>query len=264
VASWKPPAGDLAGALGPAFAPDGTLFVTTNKGLLVALDGKTLAQKGSYNSGGEFVSSAMVFPYKDKILVAAAASDGSVHILDAGELALGDAKAIIKGPTYSANSGMSNLSTWQGPDGTRWILAATNTAPGTGSGFTPNNGAITNGTIAAWRLSDESGALRLTPAWTSRDMKSPLTPMIINGVAFAVSSGEFRTVDPKISADQIARRSSPAVLYALDLQTGASIWDSGKLMTSFAHSGALSGGASQLYIQTYDQTVYAFGFPIEH
>jgi outer membrane protein assembly factor BamB len=74
--------------------------------------------------------------------------------------------------------------------------------------------------------------------------------MIINGVVFAVSSGENPTED--------------AVLYALDGATGNVLWDSGKSITSFVHGGGLSGGAGQLYLETSDQTLYAFGFPVEH
>ncbi len=72
--------------------------------------------------------------------------------------------------------------------------------------------------------------------------------MIINGVVFAVAGG----------------KSSPAVLYALDGATGKSLWDSGETITSFVHNGGLSGGASQIYLGTYDGTFYAFGYAIEH
>ena len=34
--------------------------------------------------------------------------------------------------------------------------------------------------------------LALEPGWVSRDLVSPLTPLVINGVVFAVSSGEAR------------------------------------------------------------------------
>jgi outer membrane protein assembly factor BamB len=64
--------------------------------------------------------------------------------------------------------------------------------------------------------------------------------------------------------NQRVQRSSPAVLYALDGATGQVLWDSGKTITSFVHSGGLSGGASELYVETFDETLYAFGFPIEH
>ena len=97
----------------------------------------------------------------------------------------------------------------------------------------------------------------------SRDLVSPLTPLVINGVVFAVSSGEFRGKDAKMTA-QRAQRSVPAVLYALDGDTGKELWNSGKTITSFVHGGGLSGGAGQIYLGAHDGTLYSFGFPIEH
>jgi outer membrane protein assembly factor BamB len=79
-----------------------------------------------------------------------------------------------------------------------------------------------------------------------------------------VASGEFRSDDPKMTAAERAKRSSPAVLYALDSVTGKELWSSGSTITSFVHSGGLSGGGSRVYVSTHDGTQYAFGFPIEH
>lgn len=129
-------------------------------------------------------------------------------------------------------------------------------APGAG------NGPIVNGGIVAYKVVDEGGPLALQAGWTSRDLTSPLAPMVVNGVVFAVSSGEHRSSDPKVTASQRAQRSVPAVLYALDGATGKELWNSGKTLTSFARSG-LSGGAGVVYIPTYDNTLYAFGVPIE-
>jgi hypothetical protein len=52
-------------------------------------------------------------------------------------------------------------------------------------------------------------------------------------------------------------------LYALDSASGRELWNSGNTITSFARGG-LSGGGSQVYLGTYDSTLYTFGFPIEH
>jgi outer membrane protein assembly factor BamB len=166
-------------------------------------------------------------------------------------------------PAYSATGFEPGaLATWQAVDGVRWLLAPASGPPG--SGFSPGNGAVTNGAIVAWKVSDRDGAFFLEPSWISRDMLAPLTPVIINGVIFALSSGEFRSDGARLSAAERARRSSPAVLYALDGATGKVLWDSAKTITSFVHSGGLSGGAGQVYLETYDETLYAFGFPIEH
>jgi outer membrane protein assembly factor BamB len=88
--------------------------------------------------------------------------------------------------------------------------------------------------------------------------------MIINNVVFALSSGEYRSNDAKMSAAERIKRSSPAVLYALDYSTGKELWNSGKSITSFVHGGTLSGGGTQVYLETHDGNFYAFGFYIEH
>ena len=93
----------------------------------------------------------------------------------------------------------------------------------------------------------EDGSLE--KGWTSREMVSPLTPSIINGVIFAAAGGNSTT---------------PAVLYALDATTGKQLWTSGKTITSYALGLGISGAGSQLYISSYDGTVYAFGYPLEH
>ena len=106
------------------------------------------------------------------------------------------------------------------------------------------NGNVSNGAIAAFKVVDQGGKPTLQPAWTSRDMTFPLTPTIVNGVVFAVSGGDTQ---------------HPAVLYALDGETGRDLWNSATTITSYARSG-ISGGSSQLYLGTHDSTVYAFGF----
>jgi len=87
---------------------------------------------------------------------------------------------------------------------------------------------------------------------------APLTPLVVNGVVFALSSGD---VDAS-AAGQRTARSSPAVLYALDGTTGKEIWNSGKSITAPARGG-LSAGGGAVYVPATDSTLYAFGFPIE-
>jgi outer membrane protein assembly factor BamB len=118
--------------------------------------------------------------------------------------------------------------------------------------------------ITAFKVVDRDGTPAIETGWTSREMTSPLSPVIINGVVFALASGEFRTSDNKITAAQRVQRSIPAVLYALDGATGKELWNSGKTITSFVHGGGLSANGGQIYVGTYDGTLYAFGFPMEH
>ena len=262
VTNWKPNDGEVAGSAGPSFGPDGSLYVSTTSGDLVSLEAKTLKVKDVYRAGQPLTSTPVLFQYKDKAMIAAATKDGRIHLLDSAAMAGG----AVKSAPYSTAGDFAAgaLTTWQDAAGTRWILAPTAGPVSADANSSASNGAVTNGAIVAWKVVDKNGATALEPGWVSRDLVSPLTPLVINGVVFAVSSGEFRAKDSKMTAAQRAKASAPAVLYALDGATGKELWNSGKTITSFMHGGGLSGGAGQVYLGTHDGTLYSFGFPMEH
>src|SRR4029077_3000320 len=126
--------------------------------------------------------------------------------------------------------------------------------------FSAANGAVTNGAVVAWKVVEQNGAMALEPGGVSRDLVSPLPPLVINGVVFAVSSGEARAKDSKMTAAQRMKASVPAVVYALDASNGKELWNSGKTITSFARGG-VSGGAGQIYLGPHDGVFDFFGCP---
>jgi outer membrane protein assembly factor BamB len=132
--------------------------------------------------------------------------------------------------------------------GDRWILVPASAGP-SAQGF-QSNGAITAGAIAAWKVDLKDGVPKLQPGWISRDMVSPLPPIVVNDVIFALSAGK--------------PGSSNAVLYALDPATGKELWSSGSTIVSYANGGGLAAGGTRVYVATHDGIQYAFGFPIEH
>lgn len=269
VTTWK---ANVAGLAGPAFGGDGTLYVATKSGgespnSLVALEAGTLKVKGWYTAGNEFSSSPVIFEYRGRTLIAATTKDGRVHLLDSANLGGSDHKTplyVTSAATKTADFAPGALASWQEANGTRWLLAPAEGAQAADLGFKAANGAVSKGAVVAWKIVEQNGALTLQPGWASRDLAAPLPPTIINGVVFATASGEFRTSDSKVTAAQRAQRSARAVLYALDGATGKELWNSGATITSFTRGGALSGGVGQIYVTTYDGTIYAFGFPMEH
>src|SRR5262249_53757400 len=222
VASWK---GAVAGAIGPAFGPDGALYVATREGELVALEAKTLKVRDVYKAGVPFTSSPVIFQSKDATTIAAAAKDGRIHVIDTAKLA-GPAiqsEVITDDPDRASGA----LASWQDAAGTRYILGSVGTA------------------VVALKMM-ESG---LQIAWTAPDIASPLTPLVVNGVVFTASKGD---------------RAKPSVLYALDGATGMRLWNSGTSIGSYVQGGGISAVGSQVFLGTQDGMFYAFGFPIEH
>jgi len=101
--------------------------------------------------------------------------------------------------------------------------------------------------IVTFKVTDDGGKLALQPGWTSRDIPSPLPPLVINGVMFTASSGT---------------KAVPSVLYAIDAATGKELWSSLRAITTSVRSG-LSAGQGNVYLPGADGTLYAFGFGIE-
>ena len=165
VASWRAPAsGGIAGAAGPAIAPDGTVYIADISGALAALEAKSLHPKGTYDAHAGFTSSPVLFQFQGKTLVAAAASDRTLHLLDTAAL---DKPYAPQRIGFAAES----LATWQDFSGTRWILA-------------PSASAVT-----AWKLVEKDGAPELAPGWTSHEVAAPGAPVIVNGVVFVFARG---------------------------------------------------------------------------
>ena len=82
--------------------------------------------------------------------------------------------------------------------------------------------------------------------WTSAGMPSPRTPIVVNGVVFALAGGNAKT---------------NAVLSAFDPSSGKPLWTSGSTITAPASAG-LSAGTGQVHVVTSDNTVWAFGIPL--
>ena len=203
---------------------------------------------------------------KDKDLVVATANDGRMYVLDSASLGGANHKTPLHvTPKYTAAGVTTGPATWE-DQGTRWILAPSVGPPPSTMKFSAN-GVRPTGSVVAFKVVEAPGGkdkVALEGVWASRDMTSPLTPVIFNGIVFAASSGEYRApADSKLTAAQRAQRSLPAVLYALDPATGKELWSSGKTITSFARAG-ISAAAGQVYVVTFDNTLYAFGIPMEH
>ena len=281
VVSWKSNGGPIVGRL--AFASDGTIFAAIGPGTatgdgkvnaIVSLDPKTLEVKDWFAQPGiEFVTGPTVFKHNDRDVVAAASKDGRVLLLNATSLGGANHSTPLHASTAASGSSIAGaaLATWQeltitpapvpapapasttpgatpppGPPaapvpptvtyGTRWILAAVATG------------------VVAYKVVDSSGSPSLERGWAAQNLTAPETPIVVNGVVFALATGRPSTP---------AGRSAPAVLYAYEGTTGKALWNSKGAMTAFASPGSIWSAMSQVYVGTNDGMLHAFGFPDE-
>jgi len=254
VVSYRTNGGTIVGSV--AFSSDGdTLLAAIGPGsvtgdgkanAIVALDPRTLRLKDWFTQPtAEFVTGPTVFRHGTKDLVASATKDGRVILLDSASLGgANHATPISVSRSLFASGGSISaeaLSTWARPAATpgsevRWILVPV------------------SGRLIAMRVVEANGVFSLQPEWTANDLTSPATPIIVNGVVFALSKGRPAAA---------GRAGSTAVLYAYDGLSGKALWNSGKSMTSVASPGSYWSALSQVYVGTDDGTVYAFGFPDE-
>ena len=276
VVSWKSNGGPIVGRL--AFATDGTVFATIGAGAasgdgkanaIVSLDSKTLALKNWFTQRGvEFATGPSVFKQGDREIVAVATKDGRIVLLDAASLGgASHATSLHMSPPVAAGSIASDaLATWQEMTITAPPPAPPATTPATTTTQPPpappplpivTLGARwivvpgTNG-IAAMRLTESAGSLALERAWTAQNLASPATPIVVNGVVFALATGRQR-----------AGVGTPAVLHAYEGTSGRELWTSGAAMTTSASPGSFWSAMSQLYVGASDGTLYTFGFPDE-
>ena len=208
VVSYRTNGGSVVGAV--AFSSDGnTLLAAIGPGrvtgdgkanAIVALDPRTLQLKDWFTQPtAEFVTGPTVFRHGTKDLVTAATKDGRVILLDSASLGGANhaTPLLVSRPFFASGGSISAeaLSTWAraaaatatspGSEA-RWILVPVSGRP---SGARATNGAIRNGAVVALRVAEAKGVLSLEPVWTSNDLTTPATPIIVNGVVFALSTG---------------------------------------------------------------------------
>ncbi|MGH9146453.1 MAG: PQQ-binding-like beta-propeller repeat protein [Vicinamibacterales bacterium] len=268
---WDSGDAPIAGSTGPTLGLNNVLYVAAGSGqssyanAVVALDAQTLQVRDWFTSSSPFVSAPVAFHHGGRDLVAVVNRDGRLYVLDGTTPGGTDHRTALarSSPYSSAESATGAITTWQDQDGVRWLLVASAGPVHGDTRFQVSNGSVTQGTVAAFKLLDENGSLRLEPTWTSRDLISPATPIVLNDVVFALSTGALRTTDPRMPAAQRLQRSNPAVLYALDAKTGRELWSSGATISASVQGMGPSGQDGQVYVVAADGTLYAFGLPLE-
>jgi outer membrane protein assembly factor BamB len=276
VVSWKTNGGSPIGS--PAFATSGKAIVAIGPGpvaagsysnAIVALDPKTLAVTDWFRQPGvEFAAPPLVFSEGGRDIVAATTRDGRILLLDADALGgpnhdtplFASASLTGRAATFAAHA----PAMWQerapastavvpaassaptAPDGQRWLLVPVAGRLPDSPGIA-QHGAVSSGAILGVKVGHQEGRFSVDPAWISPDIAAPLTPIVVNGVAFAASGPS----------------DAPAALYALHGATGKPLWHSGQTITAPLSGRSFWVGSGHVFVGARDGTVYAFGFAME-
>lgn len=297
VTSWLSNGGGLWGLAGAAVGTDGTIYAEVGDGphdqakgiysdTFVALEPKTLKLKDWYTpSNREWITkrdldmnvTPVVFPYKGRDLLVGSGKEGRLFLLDSKSLGGENHRTPLfrtelisnEEVDFAGRGTWGSLASWEDASGTRWVLAPIWGPLHSAMKFPITNGDAPEGSIAAFKVEDVNGKTVLTPAWVSRNLTIPAPPVIANGVVFALSSGEFvRQANENqgglFSPQQRAEKSVHAILYALDAATGKELYSSGDSIESFTHFAGMAVANGRVYFTTFDNTLYSFGFPLEH
>jgi outer membrane protein assembly factor BamB len=239
---------------GPAIGNDGTVYLQTDANTIQSFTANELKPKTRLDLpanpswktlAGLNVITPIVFEWSGRDVLVSAGGDGRLFVVDGHTFEGAPLSETL--PLATAGGGIwGGLSSWKAEDGTIWVLAPVwgKLNPDLKAGKT--NGDITNGAIVAFRIEEHEGKPVLTPAWISRDLHSPVPPVMTNGAVFVLSSGP-----------------GTATLYGLDAQTGEVLYSSGNQVKSAATSTGLTVSNGRVYFATADGTLYAFGVHME-
>lgn len=297
VGSWGPAGGGMWGRSGPAIDSKGVMYTGTGDGRWDPENGvygngiiavkqnpqtKALDLVDYYGpSNAEWLVkrdldmqvTPTIFNYKGKEYVVDASKECRLYFMDTEAIGGDDHRTpVYRTPLICneivdfAEAGIwGSLASWEDAKGTRWVLTPF-WGPKHSKFKAPiENGIVKKGAIAAFKVeTNKEGKVWLNPAWISRDMDQAEPPVIANGLIFAYGSGEntaqaFPDVGLDFRMERRIPKSTHAVLYVLDAQTGKELWNSGKQIATWNHWGGLAMANGRVYINTFDGMLYCFG-----
>lgn len=124
-----------------------------------------------------------------------------------------------------------------------------------------------SGGVAAFTIQQVGGKWKWVPKWLSEDIEIGEETLIANDIVFTYGSGENtsqgsgkeRAWDQPPVVGTRPDLSTHATLYALDAQTGKTLWSSKDEITSWNHFSGITVANGRIYVGTFDGTTWCFG-----
>jgi outer membrane protein assembly factor BamB len=235
-----------------------------------------------FASGG-----AIAFTYANRPLVVSAGKEGTVYLHDARSLGGSDHRT----PLFSLKAGNDEMSyastgvwgaaaTAVNARNERWVYLPMWGPPSKRVAFGRTNGDATHGSIMAFQVAPDGDSHKLLPKWVSRDLSVPDSPVVANGIVYAISTGENtlqRHADPRyleifqkpgepppspvgnLTAAERGQHTSRTTLYAFDAETGEELYSSRDTIDDWTHLSSITVVDGSVYVTTRQSFVYAFG-----
>jgi len=203
-----------------------------------------------FGSGG-----VILFPFGKRNILATASKESVVYLLNADNLGgIDHMTSLYQSPRlgndtqdFQAMGTWGSLATAQDEKGTRWLYVPMwGPLAKAGPKFAMSNGDVPSGSIMAFTVEDQAGKPVLVPQWTSRDLNLASSPIVANGVVYALQTAESAVQVPKSiynpdgsrkpfdvnsgAIDRIMTPHSTMTLFAFDAVTGKELWSSKKAM----------------------------------
>lgn len=142
----------------------------------------------------------ITFPFEGRTLIAAAAKEGVIYLLDAQSLGGVDHRTpLYVSPRYGNdavkfgfNGVWGAMATWVDAQGQRWLMVPMLGPPAedTVGSFKTAHGSVVNGSVMAFTVQLQGDKPILVPEWISGDLDLPGSPIIANGMVFVLANGE--------------------------------------------------------------------------
>ena len=225
-------------------------------------------------------ASPVWFAHQNYNLLAVGGKEGVVYLMDADSLGDKDhqtplyitSKLSNDERNFQADGIWGAPSEWNDLEGQSWLYvpvwgALSKVAPK----FSQTNGPTPHGSVVAFKVGFDSNSKKpvLEPIWVSGDFNLPEPVVIANGIVFGLSTGEnarqtqesgviHKGLTLLTDADR-RQNTTNAVLYALDANSGKTLWDSGNAMLGWVHFSGLAIADGNVYAVDHDSRVYCFG-----
>jgi outer membrane protein assembly factor BamB len=233
-----------------------------------------LARDLDLGSGGP-----LIFQFGNRTLLATAAKESVVYLLDANNLGgLDHQTPLYMSPRlgndiedFQAKGVWGGMASWLSDDGSRYLYIPVWGPPRKdGPKYPFGYGDAPDGSVMAYKIVADGDQLSMSPVWRSRNLNIPSPPVVANGVVYVLQTAESSYQTPKgpdgkrLLFDQVAViRTTPhstMSLFALDAQTGKELWSSGKAMGgNMVHFTEPVVALGRLFAVDHAGHVWAFG-----